>query len=77
MVQVKELVLTDLSRKGTGKNELSPIRSVFEVYSKEGVLLAINDSQGNYSLEDLIAFGKHCMLKNDLSIEEKFRQWKN
>jgi hypothetical protein len=77
MVQVKELVVTNLSRKGTGKNELSPIRSVFEVYSKDGDLLAINDSQGNYSVEDLIAFGKFCMSKTDLSIEELFYKWKN
>ncbi len=77
MIQVKELVVSDLSRRGTGQNELSPIRSVFEVYSKEGELLAANDSQGNYSVEDLIAFGKFCMSKSDLSIEELFKKWKN
>lgn len=77
MIQVKELVVSDLSRKGTGLNELSPIRSVFEVYSKEGDLLAVNDSQGNYSVEDLIAFGIFCLSKKDLSIEEIFKQWKN
>jgi hypothetical protein len=77
MIQVKELVVSDLSKKGTGQNELSPIRSVFEVYSKEGDLLAMHDSLGNYSVEDLIAFGKFCMSKKDLSIEEVFKQWKN
>ena len=77
MIQVKELVVTDLSRKGTGQNELSPVRSIFEVYSKEGDLLAIHDRLGNYSVEDLIAFGKFCILKKDLSIEEIFKQWKN
>lgn len=74
MIHVKELVVTDLSRKGTGQNELSPIRSVFEVYSKDGNLLAMNDSLGNYSVEDLVAFGKFCMSKKDLSIEEIFKQ---
>lgn len=77
MIQVKELVVSDLSRKGTGQTELSPIRSVFEVYSKEGDLLAMHDSLGNFSVEDLIAFGKFCMSKKDLSIEEIFKQWKN
>jgi len=77
MIQVKELVVTDLSRKGSGQNELSPVRSVLEVYSKEGELLAIHDSQGNYSVEDLIAFGKLCLSKTDLSIEDLFKKWKN
>jgi len=77
MIQVKELVVTDLSRKGSGQNKLIPVRSVLEVYSKEGELLAIHDSQGNYSVEDLIAFGKLCMSKNDLSIEDLFKKWKN
>ncbi len=76
MIQVKELIISDLSRKGTGQNELSPIRSVFEVYSKNGILLAVNDSQGNYSVEDLIAFGKFCLSKNDLPIEDLFNKWK-
>ena len=76
MIQVKELIISDLSRKGTGQNELSPIRSVFGVYSKNGILLAVNDSQGNYSVEDLIAFGKFCLSKNDLPIEDLFNKWK-
>lgn len=77
MIQVKELIVTDLSRKGTGKTELSPVRSVLEIYSKEGDLLATHDSQGNYSVEDLIAFGKYCMSLNSLSIEEIFTKWKS
>lgn len=76
MIQVKELIVSDLSRKGTGQNQLSPIRSIFEVYSKNGDLLAINDSQGNYSVEDLIAFGTFCMSKNDVPIEDLFKKWK-
>jgi hypothetical protein len=76
MIQVKELIVSDLSRKGTGQNQLSPIRSVFEVYSKEGDLLAINDSLGNYSVEDLISCGTFCMSKNDVPIEDLFKKWK-
>lgn len=75
MIQLEELIVTDLSRKGSGKNELSPVRPVLEIYSKEGDLLATHDSQGNYSVEDLIAFGKFCMSKNDVSIEELFKKW--
>jgi len=77
MIQVKELIVTDLSRKGIGKNELSPVRSVLEIYSKEGDLLATYDSQGNYSVEDLIAFGKFCISLKDLPIEEIFTKWKS
>lgn len=77
MTEVKELIVTDLSRRGSGKNELSPVRSVLEVYSKNGELLAINDSQGNYAIEDLIAFGKFCASKTDMSIEDLFKKWKN
>ncbi len=77
MIQVKELVVTDLSRKGSGQNILSPVRSVFEVYSKQGELLAFHDSQGNYSIEDIISFGNFCLSNKDLQIEEIFSKWKH
>jgi len=76
MIQVKELVITDLSRKGSGKNVFSPVRTVIEVYSKQGELLAFHDSFGNYSIEDLISFGNFCLSNNKQSIEELFKQWK-
>ena len=62
MIQVQELIVTDLSRKGTGKDVTSLIRTVLEVYTKNGELLAYHDSQGNYSVEDLISFSKKLSL---------------
>ena len=76
MIQVKELIITDLSRKGSGKDVTSPIRTVLEVYTKEGDLLAFNDSQGCYSIEDLISFSKFCLSNKDLSSEEALKKWK-
>lgn len=76
MVEVKEVVVTDLARRGSGKDELSPVRSVLEVYSKEGQLIALHDSLGNYSLEDLISFATLCRQKTDLSLAEVLRIWK-
>jgi hypothetical protein len=60
MIQVKELVVTDLSRRGKGRDEISPVRSVLEVCTNEGELLAVHDSQGNYTVEQLVAFAKLC-----------------
>lgn len=76
MIQVKELIVTDLSRKGTGKDVTSPMRTVLEVYTKDGELLAYHDSQGNYSVEDLISFSKFCLSNKELSIDEALKKWK-
>jgi hypothetical protein len=75
MIQVKELVVTDLSKRGSGSEEISPVRSVLEVYTKEGELLAVHDSQGNYSVEQLVAFAKLCREKSDVAIEEIYQSW--
>lgn len=77
MIQVKELVVKDLFRKRSRQNVTSHVRSIIEVYTKDGELLARHDSQGNYYVEDLIAFGKLFMSKTDLSIEDLFKKWKN
>lgn len=77
MIQVKELVLTDLSRRGNGRDETSPVRDVLEVYTKDGELLAVHDSQGNYTVEQLIAFAKLCREKSDLEIEKIYQSWSN
>ena len=75
MIQVKELIITDLSRRGSGREETSPIRSVLEIYTKEGELLAVSDNQGNYTVEQLIAFAKLCRQKPEESIENIFQFW--
>jgi len=75
MIQVKELIVTDLSRRGNGCNEISPVRSVLEVYTKEGELLAVHDSQGNYTVEQLVDFAKLCREKSDVAVEKIYRSW--
>ena len=76
MVEVKELIVTDLSRKGTGKDVTSPIRTVLEIYTKDGKLLAYLDSQGNFSVEDLISFSSFCLSNKELSVSEALQKWK-
>jgi hypothetical protein len=75
MIQVKELIVTDLSRRGNGRDEISPVRSVLEVYTKDGELLAVHDSQGNYTVEQLVAFAKLCREKSDVAIEKIYQSW--
>jgi hypothetical protein len=75
MIQVKELVVTDLSRRGNGRDEISPARCILEVYTKEGELLAVHDSQGNYTVEQLVAFAKLCREKSDVAIEKIYQSW--
>jgi hypothetical protein len=76
MIQTQELIITDLSRRGNGQNETSPIRTVVEIYTKDGQLLASNDSRGNYTVEQMIEFGKICQAKKELSAEEIYLSWK-
>ncbi|HAY32566.1 MAG TPA: hypothetical protein PK536_10185 [Ignavibacteria bacterium] len=75
MIKVKELIVTDLSRRGNGRDETSPVRSILEVYTKNGELLAVHDSQGNYTVEQLIAFAKLCREKSDVAIEKIYQSW--
>ncbi len=75
MVQVKELIVSDLTRKGSGQSVFSPVRQVIEVYSKEGDLLAFHDKFGNFSIEDLFEFGNFCLSNKALSVEEIFNKW--
>jgi hypothetical protein len=76
MIQAKELIVTDLSRKGNGKDVTSPIRTVLEVYTKDGELLAYRGCQGNYSVEDLVSFSSFCLSNKELSISEALQKWK-
>ena len=75
MIQVKELIVSDLTQKGSGKNVFSPIRKVTEVYSKNGDLIAFHDSLGNFSIENLLDFGNFCLSNKELTIEEIFNKW--
>lgn len=75
MIQVKELVVTDLSRRGSGCDETSPVRSVLEIYTKEGELLAVHDIYGNYTVEQLITFARLCRAKSDVEIKKVYQLW--
>ncbi|RWZ82723.1 MAG: hypothetical protein EO766_17950 [Hydrotalea sp. AMD] len=76
MIQVKELIVTDLSRKGTGTSEISPVRTVLEVYTKDGELVATNDTLGNYSVEDLHSLAAFCLANKELSAKEVLQKWR-
>ncbi|MCX6216471.1 hypothetical protein [Spirosoma sp.] len=75
MIKVQELIVTDLSKRGSGKEALSPVRTILEVYTKEGKMLASNDPRGNYSVEDMVAFSKACLAEPEKSVEEIFEKW--
>ncbi len=75
MIQVKELIVSDLTRKGSGQSPFSPVRTVLEVYSKQGDLLAYHDSFGSFAVEDLLEFGQFCLSNKELSVEEIFNKW--
>jgi hypothetical protein len=76
MTKVEEVIITDLTRRGNGKELLSPMRPIIEIYSKEGYLIALHDSQGNFSLEDMIAFGVYCKTFPEKTMEDAFNDWK-
>ena len=76
MVEVKELVVTDLTRRGTGQSEWSPVRTILEIYTKEGGLLATHDSQGNYSIEELVSFATLCRQYPERAFKELLNEFK-
>ena len=76
MIEVKEVIISDLRTKGLGKDITDPVRTVLEIYTKEGVLLADKDSFGNYSAQQLIEFGQFCREHNKTDdIKEIFQSW--
>jgi len=40
-----------------------------------GELIAVHDSQGNYTVEQLIAFAKLCCENPDVAIEKNYLSW--
>lgn len=55
MVVSKELIVTDLARRGDGKSAASPVRIITQVYEKSGEMIAEHDPLGSFSVEDLAA----------------------
>jgi len=76
-VETRELIVTNFSKRGNGINETSSVRTTFEIYTKNCKLMAWNETQGNFFVEDLIAFGKFCASNLNLPIEEVFLKWKS
>src|SRR5690606_30170881 len=75
MIEVKEVIITDINKKGAGTDENSPVRSITEIYTKEGDLLASSDPFGNYSMEQMIEFAELCRQKKEgVSVAELFRR---
>lgn len=57
MIEVKEVIVTDILTRGDGKK--SPIRPVIQVFEKDGTLIAENDPHDEtFSLFDLIHFAR-------------------
>jgi hypothetical protein len=56
MVKCEEVIITDQKRRGDGKAEGTPIRSVTQVFAKDGKLLAEQDDLGSYTAEDMGSF---------------------
>lgn len=75
MIKVQELIVTDLTRTGSGESRLSPARRILEVYNKDGDLVAFHDAWGNFSIEDLIAFERFRRENNKLPITEVLAAW--
>ena len=75
MINLQEVIICDLKTKGTGQHVSSPIRRIIEIYSKEGVLIALNDPMGNFTKEDLFEFARQCQLRPTEDIEKIFQSW--
>ncbi|GAB2770858.1 hypothetical protein GCM10027275_11960 [Rhabdobacter roseus] len=73
MIEVKEVIVTDMNRRGDGKT--SAVRRVLEVYTKEGILLANMDSMGNFSIEQMLDFGQFCRNNSGLTVQEALHQF--
>lgn len=64
MIEVKEVIVTDILRRGDGKK--TPIRSVLQVFEKDGTLIAENDPNDDaFALMDLIHFARWAEIKGN------------
>lgn len=55
IVKAEVVIICKNARRGRGVNE-SPIRTVTQVYDKEGSLIAEEDPKGSYSIETIWDF---------------------
>ena len=75
MIKVQELIITDLLRKGTGKETYSPVRGITAVYSKEGDLIATDDPCGSFSIEDLVRAVEYSKSQPHLTPSDAVMEW--
>lgn len=62
MVVCKEVIITELSRRGDG-GQNSPIRILTQIYDKSGKLIAEADPCGGYTMEDMLSFAEFSATK--------------
>ena len=55
-VKVMQVIYCTKKRRGSGRDETSPVRAVTEIFTPEGELIAEKDPCGGYTREDLINF---------------------
>lgn len=71
MINCKEYIFSSMGTRGKGTPK-SLCRTITQIFDKEGNLLAENDPNGNYTMEDMYAFAEKYA-KNPCNIDE----WKN
>jgi hypothetical protein len=70
-VKVKQVILCTKGRRGSGKNAVSPVRIITEVFDFDGNLIADNDPCGDYSPEIILGFlkWKYKAISDDVHTE--------
>ncbi len=77
MIVCKEVIITDLKIRGSGKDARSPVRGITEVYDKEGHLIAECDHMGLYTMEQMLDFGQYIQQQENTDILDTFNKWKS
>jgi hypothetical protein len=55
-VKVMQVIYCTKKRRGSGRDETSPVRAIREILTTDGELLAERDPCGGYTREELISF---------------------
>lgn len=63
-VECKELIISTLERRGSGKHVYDPIRKITQVFEKDGSLIAEQDPDQMFTKLDMVMFGKHILARN-------------
>lgn len=62
-VKCVEVIISSLTRRGTGDSSLSPVRCVTQVFTKDGQFIAENDpfTDDKFVLMDMVHFARYCI----------------